>query len=86
MRRLTAGGCYEIDGILLRRCEDAPGPVPLARWRTRQADLWRESGTIAHLHHHLTAEESALWTTLWRELQVVDAVVARLESDVTATA
>jgi hypothetical protein len=82
MRRHSARGCYAIDGIHLRRLEEQPlADVPLVRWRERQADLWVESATISHLHHHLTAEESGLWTAMWKELQLVDAAVARLETD-----
>jgi len=80
MRR-SAGGCYEISGIEVRRVGD--GALDLAglpRWRERQADLWAESSTIAHLHHHLTAEESGLWHAMWQELQVVNAAIARLEA------
>ncbi len=81
MRR-SRGGCYEITGIVVRRAGDVPGgEVALARWRERQADLWAESSTIAHLHHHLTAEESGLWHAMWRELQEVNAAVVRLEAD-----
>lgn len=82
MRRLSAGGCYAIDGIQLRRLEEPPlAEVPLTRWRQRQADLWSESATLSHLHHHSTAEESGLWTAMWKELQLVDAAVARLDTD-----
>ena len=81
MRR-SAGGCYEISGIGLRRVMDGPAEtVGLARWRERQADLWAESGTIAHVHRHMTAEESGLWHAMWEELQAVNAAVARLEED-----
>jgi hypothetical protein len=55
--------------------------VALPRWRERQADLWAESATVAHLHHHLTAEESGLWHAMWTELQAVNAAIARLEGD-----
>jgi hypothetical protein len=55
--------------------------VALARWRERQADLWAESAAVAHLHHHLTAQESGLWHALWKELQAVNAAIARLEGD-----
>jgi hypothetical protein len=80
MRR-SAGGCYEISGIEVRRVGDgALDLVGLPRWRERQADLWGESSTIAHLHHHLTAEESGLWHAMWQELQVVNAAIARLEA------
>ncbi len=82
MRR-SAGGCYEIDGIALRRVPDEPTEtVSLAQWRERQADLWVECGRIAHLDHHLTAEESGLWRVMWDELRVVDASLARLDGDV----
>ena len=38
MRR-TIGGCYDIDGIEVRRVADGPTEnVALARWRERQAD------------------------------------------------
>jgi hypothetical protein len=79
MRR-SSGGCYEITGIRVRRVMDGPGEnVALARWRERQADLWAESGTIAHVHRHMTAEESGLWHAMWEELQAVNAAIARLE-------
>ena len=81
MRR-SVGGCYEISGIQLRRLKDGPAePVALAQWRERQADLWAESATIAHLNRHMTAEESGLWRAMWEELRTVDAEVARLEGD-----
>jgi len=81
MRR-SAGGCYEIAGTQVHRVMDGPTEtVALARWRERQADLWGESGRVAHLHHHLTAEESGLWHAMFRELQEVDATIARLERD-----
>ena len=87
MRRLSAGGCYAIDGIQLRRLEETPlADVPLTRWRERQADLWSESATLSHLHHHLTAEESGLWTAMWRELQLVDAAIAGLQTPATCPA
>ncbi|RPJ69942.1 MAG: hypothetical protein EHM24_17075 [Acidobacteria bacterium] len=83
MRR-SAGGCYEIDGTALRRVMDDPtGTVSPARWRERQADLWVECGRIAHLDHHLTAEENGLWRVMWAELKAVDATVSRLDGDVT---
>ena len=83
MRR-TAGGCYDVNGITVQRVADGPTEtVPLTRWRERQADLWGESAAIAHLHHHLTAEESGLWTAMWRELQAVDGEIARLVGDIT---
>lgn len=79
MRR-SAGGCYEIAGMQVRRVNDGPAEtVALARWRERQADLWRESATIAHVHRHMTAEESGLWHAMWEELQAVNAAIARLE-------
>lgn len=79
MRR-SAGGCYEISGIRLSRLKETAEPAALARWRERQADLWAESATLAHVHHHMTAEESGLWRAMWEELQTVDAEVARLEA------
>jgi hypothetical protein len=80
--RLSAGGCYEIAGIEVRRVTDGPPEtVSLARWRERQADLWAESATIAHVHHRLTAEENGLWTAIGKELRVIKAAVARLEGD-----
>jgi hypothetical protein len=79
MRR-SVGGCYEIAGIHLRRLMNGPAEnVALARWRERQADLWAESSTIAHVHRHMTAEESGLWHAMWDELQAVDAAITRLE-------
>lgn len=81
MRR-SAHGCYEISGIGLRRATDTPAEtVALGRWRERQADLWAESSTIAHVHRHMTAEESGLWHAMWRELQAVNAEIERLEGD-----
>jgi hypothetical protein len=81
MRR-SAGGCYDIGGIQVRRVMDGPTEtVALPRWRARQADLWAESSTIAHVHHHLTAEERGLWHAMWTELQAVNAAIARLEGD-----
>ena len=81
MRR-TAGGCYDIDAALVRRVADGPGEIGgLARWRERQADLWGESEAIAHVHRHMTAEESGLWHAMWKELQSVNAAIARLEGD-----
>ena len=84
MRR-SAGGCYEIAGIRLSRVEDTPlvpEAAALARWRERQVDLWAESSTIAHVHRHMTAEESGLWHAMWEELQAVQAAIARLESPI----
>ena len=81
MRR-TIGGCYDIDGIEVRRVADGPTEnVALARWRERQADLWAESSTVAHVHRHLTAEESGLWHGMWKELQAVNAAIAGLEGN-----
>lgn len=80
MRR-SARGCYEFSGSGLRRLDGPAETVALARWRERQADLWAESSTIAHVHRHMTAEESGLWHTMWKELQLVNAEVARLEAD-----
>ena len=81
MRR-SAGGCYDIDRIEVHRVGDGPTEtVALARWRERQADLWAESASVAHLHRHLTAEESGLWHAMWAELQVVNAAIASLESN-----
>jgi hypothetical protein len=81
MRR-SAGGCYDIGGTEVHRVLDGPTEtVALARWRERQADLWAESATVAHLHHHLTAEESGLWHAMWKELQAVNAAILRLEGD-----
>ncbi len=81
MRR-TAGGCYEIAGTQVQRVPDSPAAtIGLPRWRERQADLWAESATIAHVHHHLTAEESGLWFAMWKELQSVNAEIAHLEHD-----
>jgi hypothetical protein len=82
MRR-SGGGCYEIAGAGLRRVTDGPAePVALERWRERQSDLWTESGTLAHVDRHMTAEESGLWHAMWTELQVVDAEIERLEGRV----
>lgn len=81
MRRST-GGCYEIAGIQLRRVNDGPAEqLDLGQWRERQADLWAESSTIAHVHRRMTAEESGLWHAMWAELQSVNAAIARLEAD-----
>jgi len=81
MRR-SAGGCYDIEGAQVRRVRDGPPEtVDLSRWRERQSDLWAESATIAHAHRHLTVEETRVWHAMWRELQEVDAAVARLEGD-----
>jgi hypothetical protein len=81
MRR-SVGGCYDIGGMEVRRVLDGPAEsVALPRWRERQADLWAESATVSHQHHHLTAEESGLWHAMWKELQTVNAAIARLEGD-----
>jgi hypothetical protein len=81
MRR-SGGGCYDVDGVKVTPVLDgAAEGVSLARWRERQADLWAESATVAHLHHHLTAEESGLWHAMWKELQAVNAEILRLEGD-----
>ena len=59
--RLTAGGCYEIEGAELRRVSNvAPGPGAADSWRDRQADLWTESSALIHVHHPLTDEELGL--------------------------
>lgn len=81
MRR-TARGCYDIGGTEVHRVSAGPAEtITLARWRERQADLWGESSTVAHLHRHLTAEESGLWHSMWKELQTVNAAIAYLESE-----
>jgi hypothetical protein len=80
--RLSAGGCYRIEGIEVRRVADDPAErVGLARWRERQEDLWAESSTIAHENRSLTAQECALWHAMWRELEVIKATIVVLESD-----
>jgi hypothetical protein len=80
--RLSAGGCYEIAGIQVRRVLSGPPEiVGLARWRERQADLWAESAAIAHEHHHLSAEEGALWNAMWKELDAIESEIARLEGE-----
>lgn len=81
MRR-SAGGCYEIRGIEVRRIMDGPPEsAGLVRWRERQADLWHESAGLANLHRHMTAEEAGLWTAMWKELQEVNAMLIRLAAD-----
>lgn len=78
--RLSAGGCYEITGTQLRRVADGPAEVGgLPRWKERQADLWVESATIAHEHHSLSAEEHALFSAMWRELEAITSAIALLE-------
>jgi hypothetical protein len=47
-----------------------------ATWRERQADLRSEAGTIAHVHHTLTAEENGLWNAMQNELDEVTETVA----------
>lgn len=81
MRR-SAGGCYDVEGTQITPVMQGPADtVSLAQWRERQADLWAESASVAHLHHHLTAEESGLWHAMWSELQDVNAAILRLEGD-----
>jgi hypothetical protein len=80
--RRSTGGCYDIDGTRITPVTLCPtDTVSLAQWRERQADLWAESASVAHLHHHLTAEESGLWHAMWAELQDVNAAILRLEGD-----
>jgi hypothetical protein len=83
--RLSAGGCYEIAGIQVRRAMDGPPEtIGLARWQERQADLWAESATIAHVHRHLTAEENGLWNAMWKELEAIAAAITRLDGEAPA--
>lgn len=79
MRR-SAGGCYEIRGTDVRRVTARPVEADtLALWRDRREDLLRESASIADPDRRLTAEEASLWRAMWKELDEVDAAVARLD-------
>ena len=78
--RLSGGGCYEIEGAVLRRVTPAPAESDtIATWRDRQADLRAESSAIIHVHHTLTTDENGLWNAMSRELDAVNAAITRLE-------
>jgi hypothetical protein len=78
--RLSAGGYYQIAGAGVKRVtSDRAGPVGLAIWRARYADLWAESSTIVHEERSLTAEECGLCNAMWREMDVIRAAILSLE-------
>jgi hypothetical protein len=78
--RLSASGCYEINGAALRRLSDvAPGPGAADSWRDRQADLWTESSVLMHLDHRLTSDELALWGAMQKELDQIGRTLTLLE-------
>jgi hypothetical protein len=73
--RLSAGGCYEISGTMVRPVINAASAGDtVARRRERRADLWAESAAIAHVHHTLTAEENGLWNAIQNEVEALDAM------------
>jgi hypothetical protein len=70
--------------MTLRRVTAGLESDTAATWRERQADLWSEAGTIAHVHHTLTAEENGLWNAMQHELDEVAEKVARCEREACA--
>jgi hypothetical protein len=80
--RLSAGGCYEIDGTVLRRVPAGPSQDDaVATWHGRRVDLEAEASAIAHVHHTWTSEENGLWHAMKRELDAVAATIARLSPE-----
>jgi len=80
--RLSAGRCYEIAGIVLRRVTAGPSEGDtVATWHDRQADLRAEASAIVHVHHTLRAEENGLWNAMQTELGAVNGTITRLERE-----
>jgi hypothetical protein len=78
--RLSAGGCYEINGAALRRLTDvAPGQGAADSWRVRQADLRAESSELMHVDHRLTSEQLGLWGAMQKELDQISRTLTLLE-------
>ncbi len=80
--RLTAGRCYEIAGMLLRRLPVGPGEdAVLGTWYGRRADLQAESSVIAQVYRTWTAEDNGLWNAMRRELDAVNETITHLERE-----